>query len=513
MRILGISSMFHDAAVCVVEDGEIQFAAHAERYSRSKNDAFINKDLIGEALAHGVPDVIVFHEKSWAKRLRNRLAGNKHSLQEPTAQQWIEDFYPELRGIKQVQYWHHETHAAAGVLTSGWDECAVLVIDAIGEFDTTTIWDWKGGKLKKKWSKRYPTSLGLFYSAITHHVGLKPMEDEYILMGMAAYGKPLYTDLLDKCYFKSPNKVDCKVNLQRGIPQDEFGSLRAKAVELEEPDEWGHYALDYDIAASAQQLIERKIHLLGELAKKKTGHDKLVFQGGVALNCVANSNLHQTFEKTWIMPNPGDAGSALGAAVLHYYNTMGQICQWRGPYLGTNIPGKYPVKTALRALIKGEIFGIANGRAEYGPRALGNRSLCADPRGDEIKDRMNVIKRRQKFRPFAPMILEEHVNDYFEMPGGLTYAPYMQYVARCKHPEQFPAIVHADGTSRVQTVNAQDHPELHDLLTQWYEYSGCPMIVNTSLNIKGQPIVNNAREAIEFTHHYNIPVYTHDPRN
>ena len=201
MRILGLSFQFHDAAATVVEDDKILYASHSERYSKIKNDAFLNHEMISDCLKFGKPDVIVLHEKSFVKKLRNIYAGNWSALREHSMTAWIKEFFPELAGIPIKSYWHHETHAAAGVLTSGWDECAVLVIDAIGEFDTTTIWDWKGGKLKKKWGKRYPTSLGLFYSAITHHVGLKPMEDEYILMGMAAYGKPLYTDLLDKCYF------------------------------------------------------------------------------------------------------------------------------------------------------------------------------------------------------------------------------------------------------------------------------------------------------------------------
>jgi carbamoyltransferase len=177
--------------------------------------------------------------------------------------------------------------------------------------------------------------------------------------------------------------------------------------------------------------------------------------------------------------------------------------------LGTEIPGDYPVNKALASLEKGEIFGIANGRAEFGPRALGNRSLIADPRGGEIKDRMNVIKRRQKFRPFAPMILAQHANDYFDMPGG-KMSPYMQYVARCKDPEQFPAIVHADGTSRVQTVTQYDNPGLHKLLTEFYNKTGCPMLVNTSLNIKGQPIVNDVADAKAFARHYGVKVHTSD---
>jgi carbamoyltransferase len=505
MRILGISSMFHDAAVTVIQDGQIEFAGHAERYSKEKNDAFINPELMAEALRNGLPDVIVLHEKTWAKRARSLYAGNWSTFQEPTQEQWIREFYPELAEVPIKSYWHHETHAAAGVLTSDFQECAVMVIDAIGEFDTATIWHWIGGKLKKLHSIKFPHSLGLFYSAMTDFVGLKPMEDEYILMGMAAYGKPIYANELNKRLFKTSKGIKGKKNLQRGLPQEFLGRDLMTGT-----DEWGHTSMDYNLAASAQAVTEEKILEFARKAKQLTGSDNLVFMGGCALNCVANSNLFSVFEKVHIMPNPGDAGSSLGAAALHYYKQTGRKVEWTGPYLGREIAGKYPVNKALNSLLNGEIFGIANGKAEFGPRALGNRTLCADPRGSEIKDRMNEIKKRQKFRPFAPMILASHVHEYFEMPGGRELSPYMQYVAKCKKPDLFPAIVHADGTSRVQTVTQLDHPGLHRLLTRFYEATGCPMLVNTSLNIKGQPIVNDEADAAAFTKHYGITVHTKD---
>jgi carbamoyltransferase len=510
MRILGISSMFHDASVTVVEDGKILFAAHAERYSKKKNDAFLNREMIREALSYGKPDHIALHEKSWAKRLRNAVAGNWRGVNEPSQKQWIRDFYPELKDIPIKSYWHHETHAAAGVLTSPYDECAVMVIDAIGEFDTATIWHWKDGKLKRKHSIKYPNSLGLFYSAVTHYVGLKPMEDEYILMGMAAYGNPTLKERMEELFFKKDknNPFATKLNLHRGIEQ---GMLSRGLINVK--DEAGHCPKDYDIAASAQALTEEKIYDYALKAQELTGSKNLVFMGGVALNCVANRRLFNIFDSIHIMPNPGDAGSSLGAAALEYYVRAGRRVEWQGPYLGSNIPGAYPVKKALRSLERGEIFGIANGRAEFGPRALGNRSLLADPRGGDIKDRMNAIKKRQKFRPFAPVILAEHCDEYFEMPQSELQSPYMQFVAKCKKPEEFPAIIHADGTSRVQTVTKEQHPGLHELLTKFYKKTGCPILVNTSLNIKGQPIVNDEKDAAAFEEYYGVKVHTHDGRN
>ena len=504
MIIWGISSMFHDAAVTVLDNSKILFAGHSERYSKQKNDAFLNKKIINAALEHGVPDQIVLHEKAWAKKLRALYSGDWNSLKEPTQAEWLKRFYPELDGIPVTSYWHHETHAAAGVLTSKFDECAVMVIDAIGEWDTASIWHWKDDKLKKLHSVRYPSSLGLFYTAVTHHVGLKPMEDDYILMGMAAYGDPTRSALLsrniNKDWFKNDpimtkghRAVHTKHNLQRGFPKGSFEGVN-----------------QFDLAAAAQDQLERRVLAYANYAKLLTGSDNLVFMGGVALNCVANSRLFDVFDNIHIMPNPGDAGSSLGAAALHYHALTGKRVEWRGPYLGHNIPGAYPVSSALRSLEAGEIFGIANGRAEFGPRALGNRSLLADPRGGDIKQRMNAIKQRQQFRPFAPVILEEHVDKYFEMPkDGLT-SPYMQFVARCRYPASFPAIIHYDGTSRVQTVNQKQHPGLYMLLREFYKRTGCPMLVNTSLNIKGQPIVNDTNDARSFAQHYGITVHTHD---
>jgi carbamoyltransferase len=505
MRILGISSQFHDAAVCVIEDGKILFAGHSERYSRVKNDPFLNKEIIEAALAYGKPDVVVYHEKHWAKVLRNITIGNFGFIREPSAKKWVKKFYPQLKGIPSKTYWHHETHAAAGVMTSKFDNAAVMVIDAIGEFDSATIWDWSNGKLSRKHSIRYPHSLGLFYSAITQYVGLKPMEDEYILMGMAAYGdddkaEQLRQIINDKI-FVDETGIQCKINMQKGLPEN-FFFLRNGFT-------------DFDLAKAAQLECEKRIIAYAEKAYNLTEHTNLVFMGGVALNCVANSLLFDVFDKVHIMPNPGDAGSSLGAAALHYYNETGRRVEWDGPYLGTNIPGKYPVQKALSSLRRNKIFGIANGKAEFGPRALGNRSLVADPRGWEIQDRMNVIKKRQKFRPFAPMILEEHANTIFEMPKApgsppIKNAPYMQFVAKCKWPDQFPAIVHHDGTSRVQTVNKEQHPDLYELLSIWYKETGCPLLLNTSLNIKGQPIVDNIQDAKDFTEYYGVEVHTSD---
>jgi carbamoyltransferase len=505
MIILGISSGFHDAAVTVLDDSKILFAAHSERYSKKKNDPWLNQDIINEALHYGKPDVIVLHEHSGYKKLRHLISGDLNSFREPSQAEWIQKFYPQLAGIPVKQYWHHETHAAAGILTCGYQEAAVMVIDAIGEFDTASIWHWKDNSLIKKHSVKYPSSLGLFYTAITQRVGLKPMEDEYILMGMAAYGnRKVYAPLsrqMGKDFFKhawpwqDPKQaVSMRKNTHRGISKDVYAEYK-----------------DFDIAAAAQEQLEERVLSYASYAKQLTGSNNLVFMGGVALNCVVNTRLYELgYKYIHIMPNPGDAGSSLGAAALEYFKQTGKRVRWSGPYLGTNIPGAYPVKAALASLEERDIFGIANGRAEFGPRSLGNRSLMADPRGSRTKDRVNRIKQRQKFRPFAPVILEEHLTDYFDVPTYLNSSPYMQFVAKCKRPDEFPAIVHADGTSRVQTVNQQQHPGLYALLSEFHRRTGCPMLLNTSLNVKGKPIVNDMTDAALFARQYGVKVHISD---
>jgi len=229
----------------------------------------------------------------------------------------------------------------------------------------------------------------------------------------------------------------------------------------------------------------------------------LVYMGGVALNCLANRNLGEYFENVWIMPCPGDAGSSLGAAALAYKKRL----HWRDAFLGHLIPGTYPVDAVVDHLLSNQIAGVASGRAEFGPRALGNRSLLADPRGIHIKDQVNGIKRRQKFRPFAPVILAEHVDEFFRMPRGWHRSPYMQSIATCRRPDLFPAICHVDDTSRVQTVEA-DGSGIRRLLEAWYKRTGCPMLLNTSLNIRGEPMVNDRADADRFEQQYGVKVFS-----
>jgi carbamoyltransferase len=484
-HILGVSAGFHDAAITLLKsDGEIVFAGHSERYSKNKNDANISTGLLTELSGYAI-DTIAYYERPWLKQLRNLRTGQgidwssiqlKQVLQKqlgPAFNNWV--------GTTQC-YNHHLSHAAAGFQTSPYDRATCVVIDAIGEFDTVTIWgaeyDSKGKAVYKRlWGQTYPRSIGLFYSAITQRVGLHPLDEEYITMGMAAYGQPRY---VDQC------RSLLQDNLHIGIDPG-----------------WLPNATNEDIAASAQVVTEELIYNIMRRVRDFGWSSNLVYMGGVALNCLANRNLGEYFENIWIMPCPGDAGSSLGAAALAYRRQI----HWRSAFLGHEISGPYPVSALVDHLQSHQIAGVASGRAEFGPRALGNRSLLADPRGLDIKDRVNEIKRRQRFRPFAPVILAEHVDEFFHMPRGWSDASYMQIVAHCRRPDLFPAICHVDGTSRVQTVS-DNSSGIRRLLEAWYAATGCPMLLNTSLNIRGEPIVNDRADADRFETLYNVKVFS-----
>jgi carbamoyltransferase len=302
-------------------------------------------------------------------------------------------------------------------------------------------------------------------------------------MGMAAYGDATKAVGMH-ALVKDSDQILFRDNLHTGIDSKYLQDLE-----------------EFDIAAGAQAIAERLINSVMRRASDFNWSNNLVYMGGVALNCSANRNLGKFFDNIWIMPNPGDAGSSLGAAALAYRKQI----HWPNAYLGTDIPGDYPVNNIVDCLLRDKIVGVASGRAEFGPRALGNRSLLADPRGPDIKERVNDIKRRQQFRPFAPVILEEHVDMYFDMPRGFLDSRYMQVIARCRHPHIFPAIVHRDGTSRVQTVPA-DGSGIRQLLEAWYKATGCPMLLNTSLNIRGEPMVNDRADADRFEQLYGVKV-------
>jgi carbamoyltransferase len=496
MNYIGISAGFHDAALSVIDDnGNILFAGHGERYDKEKHTKHLSYGIVEDALSYTTSRDIEIHyyERPWMKFLRQLRSGEKPKLSSLFVKDTIGTSLlyklQDGRGGKVHTHNHHLSHAAAGFQTSPYDDATVVVIDAIGEFDTISIWNaWydKNGKAqyKKLWGQKYPDSIGLFYSAMTERVGLRPLDEEYILMGMAAYGNTTHLDEMSSELVESYRDIIFRDNLHTGVSKD-F---------LEGAD-------DMSIATSAQLIAEQLIMNVISKAKSLGGSKNLVYGGGVALNCLANRLLGDYYDNIWIMPNPGDAGSSLGAACLGY----GKRVNWTDAFLGNDISGDYPANRIIDCLVTDKIVGVASGRAEFGPRALGNRSLLADPRGEEIKDKVNEIKRRQKFRPFAPVILEEYADCYFNMPRGFSSSRYMQVIATCRHPDLFPAIVHADGTSRVQTV-PKDGSGIRELLEKWYILTGCPMLLNTSLNIRGEPMVNDRKDADRFELMYNVKV-------
>ncbi|MFY4721398.1 carbamoyltransferase C-terminal domain-containing protein [Streptomyces sp. LaBMicrA B280] len=436
--IAGFSEGFHDAALCLLDDTVIVHASHSERYSREKGDRWLHPkqlELMKQA------ETTAYYERPWLKATRRLYSGQKLARRRTPA---------------DVCFSHHETHAAAGYYTAPFDDCNILVVDAIGEWDTISIWD----NMRKVRSWKYPYSLGLLYSAITKRVGLQPNSDEYITMGMAAYGEPRYdlSHLLEE-------------NLHLGC-DDVYPDARPE-----------------DLAASVQKLFEEKLLELVALCPK----ENLVLMGGCALNCVANSRIQG--KNLWIMPNPGDAGSALGAAALVRRAKL----QWVDPYLGTQLPRANP-SDIVKELLTNKVCGVASEKAEFGPRSLGNRSLLADCRYD-VKDTVNNIKRRQLFRPFAPAILEEFAGEYFTGPMN----EYMQFTSRALH--DYSSVTHVDGTARVQVVKKDCSSVLRHVLEEWYEATGVPMLLNTSLNIKGEPMVDSAQDAQRFTEKYGVNVF------
>jgi len=491
MNYIGISAGFHDAAISVVDcTGNILFAAHSERYSKKKHDKDLCEELLTDALSYCNSESFEYHyyERPWLKALRQLRSGE--GFHWPTWQKLLGNNYHQMGKPKIHTHGHHLCHAAAGFQTSPYKDATVVVIDAIGEFDTMTIWDARydpiTGKAnyEKLWSMQYPNSIGLFYSAMTERVGLRPLDEEYILMGMAAYGYPNYVDDIMDALIDHKDILTFTQNLHVGLSKKFLKDAK-----------------ETDIASSSQQIIEYMIATVISKAKNLGRSRNLVYGGGVALNCLANRLLGNIYENIWIMPNPGDAGNSLGAAGLGY----GAKLNWNNAFLGHDIIGDYPVHRLLDVLLTDRMVGVASGRAEFGPRALGNRSLLADPRGNDIKDKVNEIKRRQKFRPFAPVILEEYVYDYFDMPKSWDNSRYMQVIANCKYPDLFPAIVHADKTSRVQTV-PKDGSGIRELLEKWYVLTGCPILLNTSLNIRGEPMVNDRADADRFEKLYGVKV-------
>ena len=476
MRVLGFSEGFHDAAVAVIHDDGILFAGHSERFSKIKNDKRVCQELKQHARRYTsglMSPQIAFYERPFIKRTRQVWAG-----------QWKDALRPRRLSYRYDHcFAHHLSHAAAAFQCSPFTDAVALIVDAIGEWDTVSSWrcsyDEDGNAVYKKLdSIRYPTSLGLFYSAVTDRIGLKPMEEEYITMGMAAFGTS------NRKLYNALKKMLTRTNLHRGMRRD----LPEETKE--------------DIAYNAQALTE--VVLRGFIKKLTKDGLPIVYGGGVALNSVANGKLFK-MKDHYIFPNPGDAGSALGAAALVTRKQLKLDHMFHGyqlPLLSDN-----QIKDVVDILETGDAVGIAAGNAEFGPRALGNRSLLCDPRTSENKDKVNEIKKRQLYRPFAPSILKEHVKFHYKISSKCDYS-YMQYVVPTK-TRDFIATQHVDKSARVHTVsdNLNDVSSLRKILECWYDRTGCPTLLNTSLNIRGKPMVNDKKDAAAFEKEYGVKVF------
>jgi len=478
--IWGASGLSHDAAIAVIKDNEVVFASSAERYSRIKNDPNFNIELVADALQYGQPDVVVWYEKPFKKFLR-KIAIDK--VWEPYSVKRVLELYGVKAPIKYVD--HHVSHLCASMFTSVEHTYNTLgvVVDSVGEFKTLSIWDIKSNNnYRCIYSNNYPNSLGLFYSSITQLLGLKPQEEEYIMMGMAAYGTKAHEKYAE--YFLNnffDNNFNLIVDLRKGCK----GLFSLEEIEVNK----------FEIALAAQKVYEVVLEHIVKKYLAKTGYKKLVLSGGCALNCTANSLLLNLVDSMHIFPNPGDSGSAVGAALAYYGNPV----RLKNMYLGHDVESTIDIDSLVNYLDANKMAGVIHGKAEFGPRAFGHRSILADPRVSNIKDIVNEVKGREKFRPFAPVILKEHFNEVFVNIGNISIYPYMQYTFQCKRPDLYPGIVHVDNSSRVQTVDSNS-PFMYSLLTKWYAKTGCPMLLNTSLNVKGKPLLNTIQHKAEFNH-------------
>ena len=547
MYNLGISCYYHDSAAALLKDGIVIAAVEEERFSRKKFDDDFPKKAIQWCLDETKIkpyqiDSVAFYDKpvlKFERLLDNYIAVAPRGLYSflDTIPKWLHkrlwiknDIKKSLKGFKGDIIFpdHHMSHAAYAFYTSPFDEAAILSVDGVGEWTTASFGIAKNNSINLSNDIRWPHSLGLLYSAFTYFLGFKVNEGEYKLMGLSAYGKPRYYDLI------LDNLVDVKddgsihLNMKyfaftydKVMTNKKFSELfgvlpRKKDEKMEQ--------IHFDLGASIQKVLEEIILKMAKHIHEKTGMKNLCYGGGVALNGVANYRLLQEgpFENIFIPPSPGDAGSAVGCAQYAYYihhkniskNTKQDSSQkirenvYTGPeYTDEEIKEFLDSKdinyetfdresllqNTAKLITEGSIVGWYQGKMEWGPRALGNRSILADPRNKKMKEILNEkIKHRESFRPFAPSIMEEYISDYFEID---IPSPYMLMVAKIKQPEKIPAVTHVDGTGRLQSVSKDSNPLYYDLINEFYKITNVPIIINTSMNVMGEPIVNTPEQA------------------
>jgi len=552
MYNLGISCYYHDSAAALLKDGHVIAAVEEERFSRKKYDDDFPEIAIEWCLKEArisPSDIqsVAFYDKPYDKPVLKfeRLLDNYISVAPrgiysflDTIPKWLHkrlwiknEIEKSLKGFKGEIIFpeHHLSHAAHTYYTSTFEESAILTVDGVGEWSTASFGYAKNNSIKLTNDIRWPHSLGLFYSAFTYFLGFKVNEGEYKLMGLASYGKPKYYDLILN------NLIDVKEDGSIHLDMKYFAFTYDKVmtntrfsklfgIEPRKKDEKIEQ-IHFDIGASAQKVLEDILLKMANHVYEKTKMKNLCLGGGVALNGVANYRLFKEapFDNLHIPPSPGDAGSAVGCAQYLYYiyhknqrviekDQSKVIAEniYVGPtytndviqtFLDTNkikyekLDSEKLLKQTAQLISDGNIVGWYQGKMEWGPRALGCRSILADPRKSEMKDILNEkIKHRESFRPFAPSILEEYVSEYFEID---CISPYMIMVAPVKKPSEIPAVTHVDGTSRLQTVNHKANSLYYDLINEFYKITGIPVIINTSMNVMGEPIVNTPEQAYQ----------------
>jgi len=546
MYILGISCYYHDAAAVLLKDGKLVAASLEERFSRKKHDySFpinaINFCLEEEKIEPGNLDFVVFYEKPFLKfeRILKQVFSSfpytypvfKDSMSVWLKDKlWIKALIQETFGINEEKIifsHHHLSHAASAFFPSPFEEAAILTIDGVGEWTTTAIGYGKKNEVKLLEEIRFPHSIGLLYSAFTAFLGFKVNNGEYKVMGMSPYGEPKYVDKIRKLIeinddgtFKLNMKYFTFHRSTRRTFSKEFIRLFG---EPRNPREAEHLDPYYsDIAASIQKITEEAIIKLAERAKEKTGSENLVMAGGVALNSKVNGLLLKEtgFKNIYIQPEAGDGGGALGAALMAYSIITGgrplfqlQHAYWGKEYGNGNIDKflrenniKYEklsqdklIERTVELITKGKVIGWYQGRFEWGPRALGNRSIIADPRRAEMKDVVNrKIKFREPFRPFAPSTIEEAAEEYFDLgpnKGQLPLRFMLMVVPVRENRRVIPAVTHVDGSARIQTVNEELNPKYYKLIKTFGEATGIPVVLNTSFNLRGEPIVTSPENA------------------
>lgn len=499
MRYVGYSEYYHDSGLSIInEDGTIEFASHGERFSKKKNDPLIDEKLWDKYVSED--DHISFHEDYQLKlKYRKDLtlpkykhlhgASYNHQEQIPIYESLVFDTFHE----------HHQSHCASAFYTRPWEDCESTVmvsIDGMGEFQTATIYDHNFNLL---WERHYPKSVGVVYTTATLALELRPLEDEYVVMGLSAYGEapPEIVTWLLSWYNNLPD-ICPEILREECVDDDEsearksFWKMRHKLFEFREKFE------DKDFAAGVQAFAE--IAILEIMREARKYGNKVCYGGGVAQNVVTNSKLWDIFDDVHIAVSPTDAGSSLGTAAMTWAKATGKDRLVWTPYLGYNIDREVNPKEVVDHLLEHRVCGLANGKAEFGPRALGNRSLIADVRYD-VKDTVNTIKRRQKYRPFAPAILAEHADKYFEGPMN----EYMQFTSKALH--DYSSVTHVDGTARVQLVQPDCESIFRKVIEEYYDRTGIPMLLNTSLNIRGRPMVNDEHDAKLWEQKYKVKVF------